>query len=163
MPKLQWVKDDVDYDTKRENRKRIEADITKAMSAVPDSLKEPGSGGAERLNEDAIQAVKGDPEYRFDDMNELFIVEYKGLYGDMNTGLFYVTSYQGFGTMKGVLILNTDGNGRMYSSNGYFSKGERERDYNFYRIKSSAGGKRSHKRTRKHRKQRKHRKHTRKH
>jgi hypothetical protein len=165
MPKLQWFKDDMYPGIPMNNRKRITADMTKAMSAVPESFKEPGSGGQERLNEDAIQAMKGDPEYRFDDMNELFVVEYKGTYGDIQTGLFYVTSYQGFGTMKGVLILNTDGNGYMYGSNGYFGKGDREREYNFFRIKAAEGGKRTHKhkRTRKHRKQRKHRKHTRKH
>jgi hypothetical protein len=158
--KLKWQPHDVDYNTSPNNERNIVSKTRAAQAAIPAQFVEIASPskGTKRLNEAAIQAAKGEPVSRFDTMKEMFIVEYKGMYGVPRTGLFYVTQYMGFGDIHGVIIQNTDANGYYFLSNGAFTNGDNE--YAFYKIKNTAGGKRS-KRTRKH--TRKHRKHTRKH
>ncbi len=111
------------------------AEVEAAINLVPPEWKEMASARytRPRLITRRLEEAKGDEEYRFDNMGDMFIVEIPTMYGPQ-LGLAYITFYVGFGALHFVLLANNDGNTEMYATKGTLVPNASGREWRFFKI-----------------------------
>jgi len=132
---LEYLFEPARSNQERQERRQEKAEVEAALNLVPPEWKEMASASytRPRLIMRRLEEAKGDEEYRFDNMGDMFIVEVPTVYGPQ-LGLAYITFYVGFGALHFVLLANNDGNTEMYATKGMLNPNVSGREWRFFKI-----------------------------
>jgi len=120
----------------REQIRQEKAEIQAAVNLVPPEWKEMASARytRPRLIVRRLEEAKGEEETDFNELGDMFIVEFPSSIAVHDTGLAYITHYVGFGALQFVLLMNNDANTQMYATKGKIVPNASGREYRFYKI-----------------------------
>jgi hypothetical protein len=133
---LEYLFEPATSEAERQERRQEKAEVEAAVNLIPPEWKEMASGRytRPRLINRRLEEAKGEEEYRFDNMGDMFIVEFpSGVVGN-EIGLAYITHYAGFGALHFVLLINNGGNTEMYAQKGKLVPNASGREWRFYQI-----------------------------